>query len=149
MSQPIMNRKMKWGGSSSFKIAASASRALSDNLRVALAVAGPEREDGTASPLRNAQVQRDCGIARSTLEALKSGATENPDLRTLERLADEMGVPLAFLLMRPEDWANLARAAKEAPTHERAMLRTVDEETLSHSVLKEFDHPGVKACQAD
>jgi len=76
-------------------------------------VAGPAGQDGRASPLRSAALHRSTGIARSTLRALrnpKNGNEANPDLRTLVRLANAIGVPPAFLLMRPEDWEMLCGA---------------------------------------
>lgn len=86
---------------------------FSDNLRAVLAVAGKQRENGTAGPMTATQIQRETGVARSTLRALKSPCGEaaaNPDLETLGRIAYVLGVPPAFLLMRPQDWAELAHA---------------------------------------
>lgn len=86
---------------------ATAGRQLALNLSAALRVAGPRRENGKPGPLRSVDVQRNTGIARSTLRTLKSAEVEhdpNPDLRTLNRLATMLGIPIAFLLMRPEDW---------------------------------------------
>jgi len=90
---------------------------FSRNLSSVLAVAGAQREtqhdaDGPG-PLSAVQIQQQTGIARSTLRALKSpaqGSDANPDLSTIERLAQALGVPPAFLLMRPQDWALLASA---------------------------------------
>lgn len=89
------------------------SRNLSQNLLVSMRVAGPPGKDGQASPLRSAALQRSTGIARSTLRTLRSpkaGQSPNPDLHTLSRLAQALGVPVAFLLMRPEDWEMLCGA---------------------------------------
>lgn len=86
---------------------------LSDNLLHCMRVAGPAGRDGRASPLGSAALHRSTGIARSTLRALrnpKNGSEANPDLRTLSRLANAIGVPPAFLLMRPEDWEMLCGA---------------------------------------
>lgn len=86
---------------------------FSDNLRAVLAVAGKPRGNGTAGPITATRIQRETGVARSTLRALKSQRGEvaaNPDLDTLDRIADALGVPPAFLLMRPQDWVALANA---------------------------------------
>ncbi|MDF5852381.1 helix-turn-helix transcriptional regulator [Pseudomonas aeruginosa] len=86
---------------------------FSDNLCAVLAVAGKPRDNGTAGPITATRIQRETGVARSTLRALKSQRGEvaaNPDLDTLDRIADVLGVPPAFLLMRPQDWVALANA---------------------------------------
>ncbi|MBA1210470.1 helix-turn-helix transcriptional regulator [Pseudomonas psychrotolerans] len=90
---------------------------FSRNLCAVIAVAGAQRETqryaNTPGPLTAVQIQQQTGIARSTLRSLKSpgqGSDANPDLSTIERLADALGVPPAFLLMRPQDWALLASA---------------------------------------
>lgn len=86
---------------------------LSENLLLSMRVAGPADRDGRATPLRAAELHRSTGIARSTLRELrnpKNGAEANPDLRTLTRLANALGLPVAFLLMRPEDWEMLCAA---------------------------------------
>lgn len=86
---------------------------FSDNLCAVLAVAGKQRDNGTAGPITATRIQRETGVARSTLRALKSQRGEvaaNPDLDTLDRIADVLGVPPAFLLMRPQDWVALANA---------------------------------------
>lgn len=85
-------------------------QALCRNLNAALKVAGQERSDGSAGPLRNSRICEKARIARSTMEAIKRGPAPNPDLRTLSRLASMMKVPTAFLLMRSEDWETLIRA---------------------------------------
>lgn len=91
----------------------SVSLQLKANIVAALRVAGPPGSDGQTTPLSSAQIQRKTGIARSTLRALKnvsSGEDINPDLSTLTKLADELGIPVAFLLMRPQDWESLSKA---------------------------------------
>lgn len=85
---------------------------LAKNLQVSMSVAGATREDGSAGPLSTAELQRRTGIARSTYRAIVSpvkGRKPNPDLRTLCRLADELGIPVAFLLMLPKDWTALLK----------------------------------------
>ncbi|HHW1647737.1 TPA: helix-turn-helix domain-containing protein [Pseudomonas aeruginosa] len=91
-------------------------RYFSENLSAVLAVAGKERENrsvGSPGPMTATQIHRKTGVARSTLRALKSQRGEsaaNPDLDTLDRLAAALGVPPAFLLMRPQDWFALGQA---------------------------------------
>ena len=86
---------------------------FSENLRSLLAVGGKQRDNGSPGPITATQIQRETGVARSTLRALKSPrskAAANPDLDTLDRIAGALGVPPAFLLMRPQDWLALGHA---------------------------------------
>lgn len=96
----------------------STAKQLVRNLATALEVAGNARRDGQVRPLRAVDIQRSQGIARSTLAALLNPLGEgdiNPDLRTLTRLADALGIPVAFLLMRREDWQTLGLAINDLP----------------------------------
>lgn len=89
------------------------SQILAVNLIAALNVAGPADDHGRPRRLKATELQRDTGIARSTLRAAKNSATSrapNPDLRTLCRIADKLCIPVAFLLMGPSQWLALARA---------------------------------------
>ncbi len=86
---------------------------FSENLSSLLAVGGKQRDNGSPGPITATQIQRETGVARSTLRALKSPRREaaaNPDLETLDRIAGALGVPPAFLLMRPQDWLALGQA---------------------------------------
>lgn len=123
---------------------------LALNIIAALRVAGPMRDDGKAGPLRAVAVQQDTGIARSTLRALKnmSGKSEpNPDLRTLCRLADFLGIPVAFLLMRPKDWDTMRLAIDGIRDPLRAADRLIGDRNfggpeIAEKVLKECGvHP--------
>lgn len=99
---------------------------FSDNLCAVLAVAGKQRENGAAGPMTATRIQRETGVARSTLRALKSQrgkAAANPDLETLGRIADVLGVPPAFLLMRPQDWVELAHAIGSIPGYLEAAAK--------------------------
>jgi hypothetical protein len=92
---------------------------LADNLHTALRVAGPKNKDGTPGPLHAVALQKSTGIARSTLRSLKSARASsgfNADLRTMARLAQALGIPLAFLFMRPADWKALAKAIADVAT---------------------------------
>lgn len=88
-------------------------RFFSENLNAVLAVAGKQRDSGAPGPVTSTRLQAETGVARSTLRALKSledDSAANPDLDTLERIAEALGVPPAFLLMRPQDWLALGNA---------------------------------------
>ena len=105
---------------------------FSENLTAMLAVGGKQRDSGLAGPLSSASVQRRTGSARSTLRALKrprSGeAHANPDLRTVSRIADALGIPPAFLLMRPQDWAEIALAIGDSADYLTAATRLQPED---------------------
>ncbi len=106
------------------------------NLSAVLAVAGAQRETerdpDAPGPFSSVQMQRDTGIARSTLRALKTPAA-NPDLDTLDRLAGALGVPPAFLLMRPQDWSLLANAVSNSDYYLAAAHKLEEEERLQAS----------------
>lgn len=88
-------------------------KSLHMSINAALSVGGPERDGGRAGGLRDTDIFKQTGISRSTLRKIRKGNAghkPNPDLRTLDGLADLTGVPLAFLLMTPEDWDLLINA---------------------------------------
>ena len=102
---------------------------LTMNLAASMRVAGAARDDGKAGSLSSSELQRRTGIARSTYRAIKSpveGHEPNPDLRTLSRLADELDIPVAFLLMRPKDWEALLRTLDGLADPLRAAERIVN-----------------------
>lgn len=109
------------------------SQVLAANLTTALSVAGPPDEYGNPRRLRTTQVQRKTGVARSTLRALQNcrDGDSNPDLRTLCRIADELDIPVAFLLMEPQQWLALVTATVSMPTMLEA-AKKVDEEKGIH-----------------
>ncbi|MGB3432802.1 helix-turn-helix domain-containing protein [Achromobacter sp.] len=85
---------------------------LTLSVTAALRVAGPNR-DGKPHKLRQIDVMRRTGMSRTTLKPLldmTDSSQRNPDLATLQKLAEAMGVPLAFLLMTPDDWRSLIKA---------------------------------------
>ena len=62
------------------------------------------------------QLQRETKIARSTLRTLKTYSKTrevNPDLQTLSRIANALGIPVAFLLLGPHEWQALLRAVDD------------------------------------
>lgn len=93
---------------------------LATNLTLALKVAGPA-DEYTTTKLTKTHMQHATGIARSTLRAIAkmdSPCRANPDLHTLCRIADELHVPVAFLLMGPTEWHTLFKAFKEIDSDE-------------------------------
>lgn len=97
------------------KRSASVTQVLATNLTNALKVAGPESERGMPTRYPLAALQQATGLARSTIRKLRKGDSakdSNPDLRTLCRLADELCIPVAFLLMGRQEWKTLAAAFK-------------------------------------
>lgn len=93
-------------------------RVLAINLTNVLNVAGSIGEDGKPKRFRSTDLQRATGIARSTLRPLlkDAGREANPDLKTLCKIADEVGIPVGFLLIAPQDWAKLMQAIFDMPT---------------------------------
>lgn len=69
-----------------------------------------DEDDGRQRRGTHAQIQRETGIARSTLR--KFGRGGNPDLKTLCRLAEALDVSPALLLMTRRDWQAVVSAAK-------------------------------------
>lgn len=77
--------------------------------------AGPVNIDGRPGKLRIADLMRSTGMSRTTISPLMDKDainTRSPDLATLHKVAEALGVPLAFLLMTPSDWVVLHKAAR-------------------------------------
>ncbi|MGV8863219.1 MAG: XRE family transcriptional regulator [Pseudomonas sp.] len=126
---------------------------FSENLSAVLAIGGKQREDGRPGPVTATCIHRETGIARSTLRALKSPPDHldpNPDLHTLTRIADVLGVPPAFLLMRPQDWLALGQAIGGSRDYLDAAMKLQQEDKLGQSnpvekVLRECKvHPDAR-----
>lgn len=116
---------------------------LALSFTAALRVAGPAR-DGKPHKLRQADVIRRTGMSRSTLRPLldtSDPSTRNPDLATLHKLAQAIGVPLAFVLMTPADWRVLIKAIGSIPLHQTAARGLVTDAlggpALAEAVLKQ------------
>lgn len=112
------------------------------SVMAALRVAGPAR-GGKPHRLRPIDIMRETGMSRSTLRPLlnPSGQEQRtPDLGTLQRLADVIGVPVAFLLMTAADWRALNRAIDALTDIRQAAREVVGDElgspTLAEAVLK-------------
>lgn len=57
------------------------------------------------------QLAADAGIARSSLaKLLKQEKDANPTLKSICQIADALGIPPAFLLLRDRDWKVLAES---------------------------------------
>ena len=110
---------------------------LAINLTNVLSVAGPIGEDGKPKRIRSTDLQRATGIARSTLRSLlkDAGREANPDLKTLCKIADEVGIPVGFLLIAPQQWATLMRAICDMPT----MLAAADEVEKKRRIHEPLD----------
>lgn len=68
-------------------------------------------EDGEPTKLSQEQLAEEAGMARSSLtKLLKQDDGANPTLKSICQIADALGVPPAFLLMRERDWKVLAAA---------------------------------------
>lgn len=115
-------------------------KALRLNLEAALSVGGPQRDNKQSGKLRNSDIFRQTGIARSTLQAIRSNDKNhlpNPDLKTLNRLADLLGVPVAFLLMTPEDWELLLKAVNDFPVSTKAAAGILGDQFGNHATVKQ------------
>ncbi|MDS1140876.1 hypothetical protein RE432_10565 [Pusillimonas sp. SM2304] len=113
-------------------------QALRMNIKAALSVSGPEREDGRAGGWRDTDIYRQTGLARSTLRALRQaeeGLEPKPDLRTLSKLADLLGIPMAFLLMTPEDWELLIKAVGDLETMMKSADKLLRNDFGSHATV--------------
>jgi transcriptional regulator with XRE-family HTH domain len=103
-------------------------KALRGNLERVLSVA--KMSEGEISPLTQTELSKRSGIARSSISKFLAHGeflNANPDLQTLCRLALELNVPVAFLLMTAEDWTRLIGAVSFLP-------HIVDDKSLQSSV---------------
>ena len=86
---------------------------LATNLTNALNVAGPAAEHDLPGRYSLEALRRNTKLARSTIRKLRQGGagnTSNPDLKTLCKVADELCIPVAFLLMGRQEWKTLMAA---------------------------------------
>lgn len=85
---------------------------LVDSVRRALRVAGIN-DEGDPKPLKQSVLAEQADIGLSTLAkylVTEAETPSNPDLRAICAISDVLGIPPAFLLMRPSDWAVMATA---------------------------------------
>ena len=115
---------------------------LALNITAALRVAGTNGA-GKPSKLRPVDVMRRTGVSRTTLRPLletSETSQRNPDFATLHKMAQAIGVPLAFLLMTPDDWRCLIKAIGAFSDHQAAARELVKDELgrpdLAEAVLK-------------
>ena len=108
------------------------SQILATNLTNIMNVGGALDQDGKPKRIRSSELQRATGIARSTLRVLQKdgGKDSNPDLRTLCRIADELRIPVAFLLMDPQQWKTLINAVRDMPTMVEAAALLEEEQGI-------------------
>jgi len=88
---------------------------MAEAIRRAMRVASVD-DSGELVPLSQTDLAEQSKVGRSTLAKYLGASPEepvaNPTLDVLCRLADTLGVPPAFLLMRPKDWACIATATE-------------------------------------
>jgi len=93
----------------------SISSNMAEAIRRAMRVASMD-DSGDLVPLSQTDLAEQSKVGRSTLAKCLSVGPDNPTanltLEVLCRLADTLGVPPAFLLMRPKDWACIATATE-------------------------------------
>lgn len=85
------------------------SSAFRDALVRTMRVAG-ENEAGDPAGISQTELEERTGVSRKAIGEYCSGHGDGAKLETIERLAQGLGVPPAFLLMRREDWISLANA---------------------------------------
>ena len=86
--------------------------ALVDSVRRAVRVADVD-DEGEPKPMAQNALAQKANISRSALLKYLARDTEtpaNPDLRSICAISDVLGIPPAFLLMRPSDWVVMATA---------------------------------------
>ncbi len=116
-----------------------------------MGVAGVD-ERGKASKLRAIDIVRETGMSRTTLRPIMkvSDKTDrSPDLESINKVAQTLGVPLAFLLMTQDDWRALSRVATSFADYKAAANGIVTDElrdpALAEKVLKVLKvHPDQK-----
>ncbi len=88
------------------------SNAFVEALRRAMRVGGTD-EDGNLAAMTQLQMSNESGVGRSTIAKYLSANQldpANPTLEVLCRLANTLGVPVAFLLMSADDWVRICNA---------------------------------------
>lgn len=93
--------------------------ALADALRRAMRVAGRD-DEGNLRNLKQGELAERAGVSRSKLGKVISPKDDDigkVDLRTICALADALGVPPAFLLLRKGDWQSIGNAVRLFETH--------------------------------
>lgn len=116
-------------------------RSILKNINAALSVGGPERDDGHAGRLRDTHIHRTTGISRSTLRLIRKANQEDvltPELSTLHRLSELLGVPLSFLIMTPEDWTIIINAIGDLNYMGEAANKSIKGEMVSHSSVRKI-----------
>jgi transcriptional regulator with XRE-family HTH domain len=109
--------------------------ALGTNMAKVCEVAGTVHDENIEG-ISNTTLHKKTGIARDAIQKFIDGentkGVSNPDLKTLCRLASELGIPPAFLLMSSDDWRRLLVAINT--------LHSVRQDAvLSESVLQAID----------
>ena len=93
----------------------SVAHALAEAVRRAMRVAGTD-DDGGMRHIKQVELAQRAGMSRSKLGRVISPTDEDlgkVDVRTICTLAEELGVPPAFLLLRQGDWQALGLAINQ------------------------------------
>ncbi len=116
-------------------------RSILRNINAALSVGGPERDDGHAGRLRDTYIHKATGISRSTLRLIRKINQDeklSPDLSTLHRLSELLGIPLPFLIMTPDDWNIIIKAIGDLNYMGEAANKSIKGDQISHSSVKKI-----------
>ena len=115
---------------------------LALSVTAAMRVAGQDLS-GKPKKLRQVDVMRRTGMSRTTLKPLLDTADtsqRNPDLATVHKLAQAIGIPVAFLLMTPTDWRVLIKAVNAITDYQAAahslVTHALGTPALAEAVLK-------------
>lgn len=108
--------------------------ALVRNVRNAMSVGGVP-ENGYPSSITQGSLVEASGVSRATLtgQMLGGDGEANPKLKQICRVAEALGVPPAFLLMRPDDWTRLAQVVVHYGTLMRSSNARVGEMQIKFS----------------
>lgn len=96
----------------------STGRTIRRNLQKALEVAGKSTDKSGPRRLPAATIQRETGIARSTLRGITVADPQkipNPDTKTLALIAKQLGIPTGLLLLSGRDWQAILSAFESFP----------------------------------
>lgn len=85
-------------------------KSFGETLLRVMRVAG-ESDEGHYDRLSNAQLAELAGVSLTSIKQYLRGDAASAKIETIEKLAEALGVPPAFLLMRREDWVALANAS--------------------------------------
>jgi len=107
-------------------------KALAANLDNAMKVAGIGQKPGSSSSRLTQEALKDkTGVARSTVSRLLNGEADNVDLKTICKLAYELNIPPALLLLTSSDIKRLIDSTNFLPYLNKKDVMEKAEEILS------------------